>query len=364
VKAAVLPSYKAKFVVEDVDLAEPQADEVLVKVAAVAVCHTDVAAKEGDLPFPPPIVLGHEGAGVVEKVGSAVTTLKPGDHVILTTAASCGKCPACWMGRPTLCQTFWAKLFNGTMWDDTRRLRRKDGTELGHMFFQSSFAQYAIVNERTAIKIRDDAPLDKVCLFGCGSTTGIGAVLNVAKVPAGATVAIFGCGGLGLSAVMAAKFANAGRIICVDVLDWKLNLAQELGATDIINASKENPVERIMALTGFGVDFSFEFAGRVETIVQSFEATHPGGMTVVSGAPPMGQRVSIDWLPLLAQKMLTGAAQGAAVPGVDIPRWVDLYMAGRLPIDRLITRTYSLDQINEAFEAFEKGEVIRAVITP
>jgi len=360
----VLPAVKGKFTVEDVELAEPKADEVLVRVAAVAICHTDVAAKEGDMPVPTPIVLGHEGAGTVEGVGSAVTTLKPGDHVVLTTAVSCGKCPSCWMGRPTLCRTSGERVFRGTMLDGTRRLRRKDGTELNHIFCQSSFAQYAVVSERTAIKVRDDAPLDKVCLLACGSTTGIGAVLNVAKVPAGASVAIFGCGGVGLSALLAAKYANAGRIISIDALDWKLDLAREMGATDTVNATKEDPVERIRALTRAGVDFSFECVGKPETIAQAFDAIRPGGMTVVSGGVPRGQKVSIDGFSLLLQKVLTGATEGATVPARDIPLYVELFMAGKLPIDRLISRTYSLDQINEAFAAFERGEIIRGVIIP
>jgi len=250
------------------------------------------------------------------------------------------------------------------MLDGTRRLRRRDGTELSHIFCQSSFAQYVVVSERAAIKVRDDAPLDKVCLLACGATTGIGAVLNIAKVPAGASIAIFGSGGVGLSALLAARYANAGRIICVDLLDWKLDLARELGATDVINASREDPVRRIRALTRAGVDFSIECVGKPETISQAFDATRPGGMTVVCGGVPMGQRVSIDGFSLLTQKVLTGAAEGATVPARDIPLYVDLFMAGRLPIDRLISRTYPLEQINEAFEAFERGEIIRGVLLP
>jgi Zn-dependent alcohol dehydrogenase len=230
-RAAVLSEIDKPLQIENVELAEPQAGEVLVRIAAVAVCHTDLSAQKGILPVPTPAVLGHEGAGIIEKVGAGVTSVQAGDKVVLTTGGSCGKCRYCWMGRPTLCEVFWQKRRLGTMMDGTRRLRRKDGSELNHFYFSSCFAEYSVVPERTAIKIPEESPLDKVCLFGCGATTGVGAVFNVAKVREGSSVAIFGCGGLGLSALLAAKLAGAGTIVCVDILDNKLAFAHQLGGS-------------------------------------------------------------------------------------------------------------------------------------
>ena len=361
-KAAVLVETNKPVEIVNVDLLEPQPNEVMVRITAVAVCHSDLSAQKGDLPVPTPAVLGHEGAGIVEKVGDGVTSLQVGDKVVLTTAGSCGKCRYCWMGRPTLCEVFWERRRSGTMMDGTRRLRRKNGSELNHFFFSSCFAEYSVVHERTAIKVPSNSPLDKVCLFGCGATTGVGAVLNVANVREGSSVAIFGCGGLGLSALLAAKVAGAGNIICVDILDNKLAFARELGGDYSVNASKENPIKRIRELTGGGADYCLEFAGNVDAIAQAVEACRPGGKIVVSGAPPAGSRVNLDWMDLLQEKVLTGATQGASVPGVDIPRYIEMFMAGKLPVDKLVTRTLPLEKINEALGFLERGEPGRSVI--
>lgn len=361
-KAAVLHQINTPLVIEDVDLLDPGVDGVLVKVAAAAVCHTDVSSMTGALPYPVPIVLGHEGAGEVIRVGASVQGLKKGDKVVLCTAGSCGRCQYCWSGRPTLCQVARNARYAGTLIDGKRYLRSKDGKELNHHYFISCFAEYAVVPERTAIKIDNSADLSTACLFGCGASTGVGAVLNIAKVKPGSNVALFGMGGLGLSALLAAKLAGAGKIICVDILEERLKFATEIGADYTINAKNENPVEKIQKLTGGGADYSLEFAGNVNVIVQAVDAACPGGTIVVSGAPAATEKITMSWAPLLAQKVLTGAVLGAITPGVDIPRYVELMMQGKLPVDRLVTRKMPLDQVNNAIHLLEKGEVGRSVI--
>jgi len=361
-KAGVLNQINAPIVVEDVELVGPEADEVLVKVIAAAVCHTDISAMRGDLIYPVPIVLGHEGAGIVVEVGAAIKNLRKGDKVVMCTAGSCGKCQFCWSSRPTLCQVARQARNSGTLLDGTRRLRRQNGDEINHFFLISCFAEYAVIPERSAIKVHADAPLVSACLFGCGASTGVGAVFNVARVRPGGRVAIFGLGGLGLSALMGAKLAGASRIICVDVLDDRLAFARELGADYAINASKENPVERIQQLTDGGAEYCLEFAGNVNVIAQAVDAACPGGTVVVSGAPPVADKISMSWAPLLAQKVVTGAVLGAIIPAVDIPCYVELMMQGKLPVDRLVTRTMGLAEVNRAVHYLEKGEIGRSVI--
>jgi len=250
------------------------------------------------------------------------------------------------------------------MLDGTRRLRDKEGKEVNHFFCQSSFAEYCIVPERAAVKIDPSIPLEQVAVLGCGATTGIGAVLNTAKVEAGSSVAIFGCGGVGLSAIMGAKLVGAGKIIAVDILDNKLEMAKDLGATHTINSKKENPVEKIQELTAGGANYSFEMIGNLEVINQAFEATRPGGMVVVVGAPPAGKRLSIDPWGFLMEKVMTGSAAGSLRPRIDIPRYVELFKAGKLPLDKLISQTLPLDRVNDAFAALQGGEVARSVLIP
>jgi Zn-dependent alcohol dehydrogenase len=362
-KGAVLYQPKQPLVVEDIVVPDPHDDEVLVKVVATGVCHTDLHPIKGDMPIPLPTVLGHEGAGIVEKVGKGVTSVKPGDHVVLSVMPFCGKCRYCLIGKQYLCIMAWPTVFGGTLLNGSKRLKKKDGTELNYYFGQSSFADYALVHESTPVKVRDDAPLDKIAVLGCGATTGIGAVLNTANVQAGSSVAMFGCGGVGLSGIMAAKLVGAVKIIAVDVIDKKLEMARDFGATHTINSSKEDPVQKIKDLTGgFGADYSFEFIGNVNVMAQAFDATCPGGKTIIIGAAPVGQKVALDGMALLTEKTVVGTAGGSLRPGVDIPRYVDLYMEKKLDFDRLITRTYPLEDINKAFEAMEKGEVARSVI--
>jgi S-(hydroxymethyl)glutathione dehydrogenase/alcohol dehydrogenase len=361
-KAAVLYEVGKPVKVEEITLDEPQANEVLVKVAATGVCHTDLHFIKGDMPQPLPVVLGHEGAGVVEKVGPGVTTLKPGDHVIMMVAYSCGKCRYCVSGKPAMCAEWLGYHMMGTLPSMTKRLK-KDGQELNHFFSQSSFAQYAVVHERTAIKIREDAPLDVVCLLGCGTSTGVGAVINTAGLRAGESIAIFGCGGVGLSAVMAAKLAGAGKLIAVDTVDMKLEKAKELGADYVVNASQENPQQKIMEITGGGADYTIECIGNVNVMSQAFSSIHNGGKCVVAGMAPLGAMLTIAPYELLLGKTILGCVQGDIRASIDIPRYVDLFMAGKLPVDKLVTKKFKgLEHINEALDDLEAARVARSVI--
>jgi len=358
-KAAVLYEAKKPLVVEEIEIEEPRQNEVLVKVAAAGVCHSDLHFIEGLWPFPLPAVMGHEGAGVVERVGEGVTSVKPGDHVILSWVPSCGICRECVTGKPYLCSGGFPP---HAMKDGTSRLKKGD-RQLFHFTAVSSFAQYLVTHEAAMVKIRDDAPLDKVALIGCGVMTGVGAVINTAKVEVGSSVAVFGCGGVGLNVVQGADLAAAATIIAVDTLDNKLDMAKQFGATHLVNASKENPVTKIQEISGGGVDYAFEVIGNPDVITQAFESVRAGGVAVVVGMPPVGSQVTLSAARIfLSAKTLKGCNYGSTRFRVDMPMLVDLYMAGRLKLDELITRTYPLEGINDAFEAMKKGEVARSII--
>ncbi|MBI2847606.1 MAG: Zn-dependent alcohol dehydrogenase [Chloroflexi bacterium] len=361
IKAAVLYEKNKPMRIEEVTLDEPQREEVLVKVAAVGLCHTDWHSFRGDSTNPLPIVLGHEGAGIVEKVGPGVTTLKPGDHVVLSVWWSCGKCPACARGKPTYC--FSGRAGPGQLPSGGKRLHTKDGQDINHYFGQSSFAEYAVVHERTAIKVRDDAPLDVVCLLGCGASTGIGMAINMAEVRPGESTVIFGCGGVGLSALMGAKVAGGYPIIAVDLLDEKLRQAKELGADYTINASKEDVVKRIQELTGGGAEKSLECIGNAKATEQAFNATRTLGKCVLIGVYPAGSTLTINPAVFIGTgRVLTGGLVGSIIHNIDVPRYANLYMAGKLPLDKLVSRRIRLEDVNNGFDAMEKGEVLRSVI--
>lgn len=360
-KAAVLYEINTPLKVEEVTLDEPQENEVLVKIVATGVCHSDLHFMKGDMPQPTPFVPGHEGAGVVEKVGPGVTTVQPGDHILLNIAFSCGKCPRCYEGRPTLCVENLPIQMMATLPGGGIRLHRGDQA-LNHLFGLACFAQKVVVHERSAIKIREDAPLDVVCVLGCGVSTGIGAAINTAHVRPGESIAVFGCGGVGLSAVMGAKLAGAGTIIAVSRSDHKLNKAKELGADYVIKASEEEPLAKVAELTGGGADYAIECVGSVNVMVQALGSIRMGGTCVIAGMAPLADTLSIAPFHFLLGKTITGSTQGDVVPQIDIPRYIDLFMAGKLPIDKIITKSYKLDEVNEAFEALEKGEAIKSVI--
>ncbi|MFH0812967.1 MAG: Zn-dependent alcohol dehydrogenase [Pseudomonadota bacterium] len=361
-KAAVLYELNRPFVVEEIDEPIPHEREVLVKIVAAGLCHTDLSAANGTIPVPLPIVLGHEGAGIVEAVGERVTRLSPGDHVILTVFPYCGNCNYCLTGRQYLCQTAASTFFSGIMVDGSRRLKRKDGKELNHFFAQSSFAEFAVVHENTAVKIREDAPLDKVCILGCGASTGIGSVLNTARLQPGETLAVFGCGSVGLSGIMAAKVAGAGKIVAVDVVDKKLVLAKELGATHTVNSSKKDPVQEIKEITGLGTDYAVEYIGNTDVMAQAFDSTCPGGTTIIVGAGPFGSKLNIDNMTLLTPKTIMGCVEGSMRPQVDLPRYVEMFMDNKIPLGKIITHTFPLEEINEGFRLMKSGEMVKGVL--
>ena len=360
VTAAVLYDTKKPVVVEDVELLEPGLGEVLVRWKANGVCHSDLHVITGDYPHPLPVVLGHEAAGVIEKVGPGVVTVTPGDHVCSSYIPSCGKCWYCIGGQPTMCalrdKPRWFML------DGTPRLR-KDGRDLHHFLQVSGYATHSVLPEESVIPIRKDAPLDVVCLVSCGVLAGAGPVFNRAKVPPGASVAVWGCGGVGLNTIQAARLVGAAKVIAVDTVKQKLAWAEEFGATHVVDASAEDPVARVQALSGRGgVDFAFEVVGTQKTIEQALNATHRGGTCVVVGVSPAATRVSVDPGMLLQQRVLTGSSFGAGHQRTDVPMLIDLYMSGKYKLDELISRRLPLTELNHAFDLMVRGEVKRSVI--
>jgi S-(hydroxymethyl)glutathione dehydrogenase/alcohol dehydrogenase len=360
VTAAVLYDVKKPLVVEDVDLMEPGPHEVLVRWVANGVCHSDLHVMTGDYPHPLPVVLGHEAAGVVEKIGAGVESVAPGDHVCSSYIPSCGKCWYCIGGQPTMCalrdKPRWFML------DGTPRFS-KNGRGLHHFLQVAGYATHAVLPDVSVIPIRKDAPLDVVCLVSCGVLAGAGPVFNRAKVPPGASVAVWGCGGVGLNTIQAARLVGAGKIIAVDVVKQKLDWAQEFGATHVVDASKDDPVATVQALSGTGgVDFAFEVVGTQKTIEQAVLATHRGGTCVIVGVSPAGTKLSLDPSLFLQQRVLTGSSFGAGHQRTDVPMLIDLYMSGRYRLDEMITRRVGLSELNHAFDLMLRGEVKRSVV--
>lgn len=362
-QAAVFYEHNAPLIVEDIQIDGPKRTEVLVKVAASGVCHSDLSVMNGNIPFPsPPAVLGHEGAGIVEEVGADVTGVKPGDHVILSWRPSCGRCSYCVTGRPQLCQTGGLELMQGYLPDGTSRLHKGD-TEIKHFTGVSSFAEYAVVPESGTVKIRPDVPLEAAALVGCGVMTGVGAVINTAKVEPGTSVAVIGCGGVGLNTIQGAVLAGAEKIIAIDLNPMKLELATHFGATHCVNPKDGDPVTQVLGLTdGLGADYAFEVIGRSDTAVQAYNSIRPGGTAVVVGVAKPDDMMTIPTISLLQEKTLKGSIYGSARPSVDMPRLLNLYMNKRLKLDELVSRRIKLEEINAAFDWMEKGEVARSVI--
>jgi aryl-alcohol dehydrogenase len=359
-RAAILNQLNVPLTIDEVEVGEPKQGEVLVRMVASGVCHTDVSVMHGILPSPLPVILGHEGAGVVEAVGPGVTKLRKGDHVVTAAVAHCRQCPPCLRGEPFFCAAGLSLAFGGCMPDGTKRFRRGK-EEIGHFFLQSSFAQLTVVPEQIAVKVPKDLPLEKLGPLACGIETGSGAVLNVAKVRVGESVAVFGCGGVGLSAVMAARLCKAYPIIAVDMLDSRLAMAKELGATETINAKGTNVVEAIQKLTGAGVDYAFECIGRADTIRQAVDATRVGGTAVISGAVAAGSEVTLDGLGMIL-KNIKANVEGGSIPDIYIPLLIDLWRKGDFPFDRLLGRTYAHADIAQAIAGMEGGEVVKPVV--
>jgi len=363
VKAAILEAPATELVVESIDYQEPQVGEVLVWIAASGVCHSDLNVVHGTQTSPLPVVLGHEGAGIVEVVGPNVTRVQVGDHVVLSWVPSCGQCVYCLSGHPNLCSVAYAAMANGTLLDGTSRLSRSS-RPVYHYSFISSFAEYAVVPEAGCVVIRPDIPLDKAALVGCAVMTGVGAALNTAHVQPGSTVAVIGAGGVGLNVMQGAQLAGALSIIAIDVNPSKLALARTFGATHTINAAEVEAVAAVRELTkGVGADFSFEAVGRPQTMRQCWEMARSGGTAVMVGVSPEGSELSLPANRVVREeRRLMGSFYGSARPHIDMPMILELYMAGKLKLDELVTHRFSLDQINEAVSSLESGEAVRPVI--
>jgi S-(hydroxymethyl)glutathione dehydrogenase / alcohol dehydrogenase len=358
-RAAVLRAHDAPLEIEEVRIDEPGPGEVRIVTAASGICHSDLTVIEGGLPVPLPCVLGHEPAGVVEAVGAGVVDFAPGDHVIGCITAWCGVCGFCTSGRPYLCLTQYAGRAPGAK----PRISDGNGDALTQLANLSSFAEKMLCPERSLVKIRDDMPLDRAALIGCGVTTGLGAVLNTAQIPAGATVVILGCGGVGLSAVQGARIGGAGRIIAVDAQPWKFELARKFGATACVDAGDGDPVAAVQALTGGGADFVFECIGLVQTVQQAVAMTARGGTTVLVGVVPITKTVQISAADLVLQeKKIIGSYMGSNRFRFDMPKYVEFYLDGRLYLDEMISSRISLDDVNAALDKMRKGEAARQVI--
>lgn len=346
----------------EVELDGPGLGEVLVRIAAAGLCHSDLSVIDGNRPRPTPMILGHEASGVVEEVGADVRDLRPGDHVVLTFVPSCGHCVPCASGRPALCEPAVTAAGAGTLLSGAKRLHR-NGQDVNHMLGVSAFAEYATCSRRSLVKVDPDLPLDHAALFGCAVLTGVGAVFNTARVEPGTAVAVIGLGGVGLSSILGAVAAGAERIVAVDALEEKLALAASLGATDTFRAG-DGAVEAIRDATGGGVHYAFEMAGAVPALDLAYRITRRGGTTITAGLPNPKAMLQLPALSLIGEeRTLKGSYLGSAVPTRDIPRYVALFRRGRLPVDRLLTGHLALEQINEAFDRLREGRAIRQVVT-
>lgn len=351
--------------IEEVDVMLPKAGEVLVRIVATGVCHTDAFTLSGDDPegiFP--AILGHEGGGIVEMVGEGVTSVEVGDHVIPLYTPECGECKFCLSGKTNLCQKIRETQGKGLMPDGTTRFS-KDGKPIYHYMGTSTFSEYTVLPEISLAKINKEAPLEKVCLLGCGVTTGMGAVFNTAKVKEGDTVAIFGLGGIGLSAIIASVMAKAGRIIAIDINEDKFDIAKKLGATDVVNPKKfDKPIQEVIVeMTDGGVDFSFECIGNVNVMRSALECCHKGwGESIIIGVAGAGQEISTRPFQLVTGRVWRGSAFGGVKGRSELPGYVERYLNGEFELDTFITHTMPLEDINKAFDLMHEGKSIRTVI--
>ncbi|MEE2775984.1 MAG: Zn-dependent alcohol dehydrogenase [Acidobacteriota bacterium] len=356
-KAAVLREVGKPMEIEDVTISKPGPQEVLIRTSATGVCHSDLHFVDGLWPIEMPVILGHESAGIVEQVGELVRHVSVGDHVITCLSVFCGYCEHCISGHPARCggqSTDRAK-------DDEPRL--SDATQpLGQFAHLASFAEQLLVHENAVVKIREDMPMDKAALIGCGVMTGVGAVFRTAKVEPGSTVAVIGCGGVGLSAINGAAMAGASRVIAVDVVDSKLELAKTFGATDVVNGANDEPVKAVRSLTNGGVHYSFEAIGLKLTAEQSWGMLRTGGTATIIGMIPFGQKIEIPGHQFLSERRIQGSTMGSNRFRIDMPRFVDFYLAGKLHLDDLLSAHVRLGDVNEALQNLKTGEVARQVI--
>jgi len=364
-RAAVAVAAGQPLQVEEIDVAPPKDGEVLVRIVATGVCHTDAFTLSGEDPegiFP--AILGHEGGGIVEEVGAGVTSVQPGDHVIPLYTPECRECSFCLSGKTNLCQKIRATQGQGLMPDGTSRFSL-NGQQIAHYMGTSTFSEYTVLPEISVAKVNPEAPLDKVCLLGCGITTGIGAVLNTAKVEPGSTVGVFGLGGIGLSVVQGAVMAGASRIIAIDLNEDKFEMARMLGATDFVNPGDyDQPIQDVIVeLTNGGVDYSFECIGNTQVMRSALECCHKGwGESVIIGVAGAGQEISTRPFQLVTGRVWRGTAFGGVRGRTELPGYVDKYMNGEIRIDEMVTHTMGLEDINKAFDLMHEGESIRSVV--
>lgn len=355
-KAAVCYEFGKPLVVEELEIDAPQAGEVKVRVAACAICHSDVHAVRGEWGGETPFVAGHEASGIIEEVGAGVTHVKPGDHVVVSLLRSCGHCYQCQTGAPYMCAS-------GYTLDTNSRLHNGRGEMIRMGIRTAAFAEYTVVEKTQVVKIPDSVPLNSAALLACGVITGLGAVVNTAQIETGSRVVVIGTGGVGLNAVQGAVLSGASRIVAVDLLDNKLAAARDFGATHTVNAARQDAIAAVLELTdGRGADYVFVTVGSTVAGEQAFAMLRPGGQAVIVGIPETGAKVSLEVGRFISERTITGSPMGSTVLSVDIPRLVDLYQSGRLKLDELITRTYPLEEINEAIESMERGEALRNVI--
>jgi alcohol dehydrogenase len=371
IKAAVLSAMGATapyetskpLAIEELELDLPGPGEALIRIKAAGLCHSDLSVINGDRPRPLPMALGHEAAGTVEEVGPGVHDLARGDHVVCVFVPSCGHCGPCAEGRPALCEPGAAVNGAGTLLSGASRLHRADGTTVRHHLGISGFADYATVSRHSLVKIDPELPLEEAALFGCAVLTGVGAVVNTARVQAGASVAVIGLGGVGLCSLLGAVAAGAREIVAIDLADDKLAFARELGATATFNAKDPDCAEQVRSATGGGVEFAFELAGSVRALELAYKITRRGGTTVTAGLPPPTATMPLPAVNLVAEeRTLKGSYIGTAVPSRDIPRFIQLYRRGRLPVDRLMTGILTLSEINQGFDRLHDGTAIRQVV--
>lgn len=362
IRAAVVRQAGGRFELERLELAGPRDDEVLVKIVGVGICHTDLICRDQLYPVPLPAVLGHEGSGVVQAVGARVKDLAPGDHVVLSFSA-CGHCDNCLAGMPSRCDAIFDANFSGARLDGSCALGCGAEGISGHFFGQSSFATYAIANQANTVRVSRDVPIELLGPLGCGIQTGAGAVMNALQPTAGASIAVFGCGSVGLAAVMAAAVVGCTGIIAIDPNPARRELATELGATHSIDSSVSDPVQIIQELTGGGADYSLECTGLPSVLHQAVEALSTTGVCGLIGSAPMGTEVTLDMNSIMFGRTIKGVIEGDSVPRLFIPRLVELYRQGRFPLDKLVT-FYPLDDIQQAVADSEAGRVVKAVLLP
>jgi aryl-alcohol dehydrogenase len=362
IKAAVVREKSGAFSLEDLELEEPREDEVLVRIAGAGICHTDLACRDQYVPYPLPSVFGHEGSGVVERVGPRVSKVKPGDQVVLSFL-TCGTCNTCKQGREAYCPNLAAYNFGGARPDGSTTLRKGKEAVHGSFFGQSSFANFALANQRNTVKVPDDVPVEMLGPLGCGVQTGAGAVINSLHPQAGSSIAVFACGTVGMSAILAAVVCGCGTIIAVDINSDRLKLAQEFGATHTVNSRETNPVEAIQQITGGGADYSLECIGSAEVFRQCVDALNVTGVCGLIGFTPAGTEASLDMNTVMFGRTIRGIIEGDANPDLFIPTMIELQRQGRFPFDRMIGY-YSFDEIAKAVADLENGRVLKPVLRP